>query len=107
MAGLMGVLLVGGVRSLIRGCIVASGGHTPTDSARNGNGSLGLMSVKKSKTKGLNEQFIVDELLRFWHSMSHYPSYLNELREFWKAQSEDRDSPYREAYRLALKRTEM
>jgi len=107
MAGLMGVLLVGGVRSLIRGCIVASGGHTLTDNARNGNGSLGLMSVKKSKSRDLNEQFIVDELLRFWHSMSHYPAYLNELRECWKDQSEDRDSPYREAYRLALKRTEM
>jgi len=107
MAGLMGVLLAGGVKALIKGCIVASGGHTLTDNARNGNGSLGLMSVKKSKTKDLNEQFIVDELLRFWHSMSHYPVYLHNLRACWRAQSEDRDSPYREAYRLALKRTEM
>jgi len=65
------------------------------------------MSVKKSKSRDLNEQFIVDELLRYWHSMSHYPAYLHSLRECWKLCSEDRDSPYREAYRLAVKRTEM
>jgi len=44
-------------------------------------------------------------LLLYWKSMSYNPVYLSQLRELWKVEASDKSSPYREAYRLALKQT--
>jgi len=53
----------------------------------------------------MGNSFVTKELLLYWKSMSYNPVYLSQLRELWKIEASDRSSPYREAYRLALKQT--
>ena len=53
----------------------------------------------------MGNSFVTKELLLYWKSMSYNPVYLSKLRELWKIEASDKSSPYREAYRLALKQT--
>lgn len=53
----------------------------------------------------MGNSFVTKELLRYWNNMSYDAAYIARLREAWEAEAADKDSPYREAYRLALKQT--
>jgi hypothetical protein len=55
----------------------------------------------------MGNSFVLKELLRYWNNMSYDAVYISRLRKAWEAEAADKDSPYREAYRLALKQTLM
>ena len=105
MLGYQGVLRVCGARVILRGCFVDSGGHMPTNNVTNGKGGLEPMKRRTSNEGVMGNSFVLKELLLYWHTMSYDIVYLSKLRELWKIEATDRASPYREAYRLALRQT--
>jgi len=105
MIGYQGVLHVCGAKVIAKGCFADSGGHMPTNNVMNGKEGLEPMKRRMSNEGVMGNSFVLKELLLYWHTMSYNVVYLSQLRELWKIEASDKSSPYREAYRLALRQT--
>jgi hypothetical protein len=105
MSGYQGVLPVCGVKVIAKGCFADIGGHMPTNNVTNGKEGQEQMKRRTSNEGVMGNSFVLKELLLYWHTMSYNVVYLSQLRELWKIEASDRSSPYREAYRLALRQT--